>query len=138
MEIKSGWYRISAKALIYNEEGKFLLCKEEDGTWDLPWWGLDHWEYVLDCITRELDEEMGIEVISINPTPKVFIAAHKPSSKSRPWISNICYEVKVKDFNFIPSDECVEIWFFSPEEVEDINAIINVREVAKELLKLNN
>lgn len=136
MEIKNGWYRISAKALIYNDEWKFLLCKEDNGTWDLPGGGLDHGEYVLDCITRELHEEMGIDVVTIDPIPKVFIATHKPESKSRPWISNICYEVKVKDFEFTPSDECVEIGFFFPEEVSNLNAIVNVQEVAKELLKI--
>lgn len=135
MEIENWWYRISAKALIYNSEGKFLLCKEENGTWDLPWWGLDHWENAIDCIKRELKEELWLEVISIEINPKYFITAHKPNSKTRPWIANVCYEVKVKDLNFIPSTECVEIQFFSPEEIKNINAIVNVIELSKKMLK---
>jgi hypothetical protein len=41
----------------------------------------------------------------------------------------------VKDLNFIPSTECVEIQFFSPEEIKNINAIVNVIELSKKMLK---
>lgn len=136
MEIKNWWYRISVKALIYNEEWKLLLCKESNATWDLPGGGLDHGEYAIDCLARELYEEMWLEVESIDPVPKVFVATHKPKSISRPWISNICYVVHVKDFNFIPSEECVEIGFFALEELSNINVLVNVKEVGKELIKL--
>jgi hypothetical protein len=30
------FYRISAKALVLNNEGKILLLQEENGIWDLP------------------------------------------------------------------------------------------------------
>lgn len=30
------FYRISVKALILNDEGKFLLTKEDNGLWELP------------------------------------------------------------------------------------------------------
>jgi len=35
MEIKQAWYRISVKALIYNEKWEFLLCKEDNWVWDI-------------------------------------------------------------------------------------------------------
>lgn len=136
MNIENAWYRISAKALIYNDDWKFLLCKERSGSWDLPWGWLDHGEDAHDCLRRELKEEMWLEVIDINPSPKVFVTAYKPQSSTRPWISNICYEVNVKNIDFTPSDECIEIWFFSAEEIKNIDVIPNVREVAEELLKL--
>jgi ADP-ribose pyrophosphatase YjhB (NUDIX family) len=135
MQIENWWYRISIKALIYNDEGRFLLCKENTWIWDLPWWGLDHWENIVECIKREIKEELGLDVTYIENNPKYFLTAHKPDNKTRPWIANVCYEVKVKDLNFTPSDECVEIWFFYPEEVKNINAIINVVELSKQMLK---
>ena len=128
MEIKQAWYRISAKALIYNEKWEFLLCKEDNGVWDFPGGGLDHGEKPDVCIKRELQEEMGLEVIEISKTPKYFVTAHKPESKSRPWIANIFYEVKVKNLDFTPSDECVEIWFFDKNSVKNINWLANVKE----------
>ena len=136
MEIQQAWYRISVKALIYNEKWEFLLTKENNWTWDIPGWWLDHWENFDVCIKRELQEEMWLEVIWIDKNPKYFITAHKPESKTRPWLANIFYEVKVKDLNFTPSDECVEIWFFNKDNINTINTIVNVKEFVN-LLKNN-
>lgn len=136
MEIQQAWYRISVKALIYNEKWEFLLTKENNWTWDIPGWWLDHWENFDVCIKRELQEEMWLEVIWIDKNPKYFITAHKPESKTRPWLANVFYEVKVKDLNFRPSDECIEIWFFNIDNVNNINTIVNVKEFVN-LLKNN-
>ncbi len=133
IDINDAWYRISAKALIYNEKWQILLCKEPNDIWDIPGGWLDHGEDPRTCIKRELVEEMWLEVTSISTKPECFITAHKESSKSRPWISNICYKVEVKDFNFSPSDECVEIGFFDDKNITDIKTIINVTEVFKEI-----
>jgi hypothetical protein len=76
---------------------------------------------------------MWLEVINISENPKYFITAHKPQSKTRPWISNIFYEVKVKNLNFTPSSECVEIGFFNKNSIENINTIVNVKEFFKGL-----
>ncbi len=36
-EIRSGYYRISVKALILSaDRDKFLICEEESGIWELP------------------------------------------------------------------------------------------------------
>ena len=131
MEVKQAWYRVSVKALIYNDKWEFLLAKESDGTWDLPWWWLDHWEDQFECLERELDEEMWLKIIKINKTPKYFVTAHKPNSKSRPWIANICYEVEVKNLDFKKSDECVEIWFFTKETAWKLNLLPNIEELLK-------
>lgn len=135
MEIKQAWYRISAKALIYNEKWEFLLCKESNWVWDFPGWWLDHWENANTCLKRELKEEMWLDIIEISKTPKYFITAHKPQSETRPWLANIFYEVKVKDLNFTPSDECTEIGFFNISSIENINTIVNVKEFVKEIKK---
>ena len=126
MEVKNCFYRISVKALISNEEWKVLLCKESSWKWDFPWGWLDHWENSIICLERELKEEMWLESTFISQNPKYFITAHKPESKTRPWIANIFYEVKVKNLDFISSDECVEIWFFSFEEIKKLDILPNV------------
>lgn len=127
------FYRVSVKALILNEMQEILLCKELNWVWDLPGGWLDHLENQFECLKRELKEEMWLEVIEINKTPKYFITAHKPESKSRPFIANICYETKVKDLNFKKSDECVEIWFFNKESVKNIKVFPNVEELFNNL-----
>lgn len=133
METQQSFYRVSAKALIYNELWEFLLCKEESGVWDFPGGWLDHGENIEGCLKRELQEEMWLDVVEINTRPKYFITAHKPLSKTRPWIANIFYEIKVKDLNFTSSDECIEIWFFTKEKAEKLNILANVKEFLKEI-----
>lgn len=133
IDINDAWYRISAKALIFNEKGQILLCKESNGVWDIPGGGLDHSEDPRICIERELQEEMWLEAVSVSKDPKCFITAYKESSKSRPWIANICYSVELKSLEFRPSDECVEIGFFDNESIKNINTIVNVMAVFKEI-----
>lgn len=127
------FYRVSVKAIIMNDISEILLCKELNWFWDLPWWWLDHFENPIDCLKRELKEEMWLEVLEINKNPRYFITAHKPESKTRPFIANICYEVKVKNLNFTKSDECVEIWFFNNKTVKDIKVLPNVEELFNNL-----
>ncbi len=129
MENQNCFYRISVKALIYDENWKILLCKEDTWKWDLPWWWLDHGETYIDCLKRELFEEMWLEIIKINKDPKYFVTANKPQSKTRPWIANICYEVEVKNFDFNKSDECEEIWFFDFDEMKNLDLLPNVIEL---------
>lgn len=133
--IENWWYRISVKALIFNDKWEFLLCKENNWTWDLPWGWLDHNENPINCLKRELQEEMWLITTNINKTPLYFITAHKPTSKTRPWIANICYKTEVKNLDFTSSDECIEIWFFNTETAKKLNLLINVVEVIKEMEK---
>lgn len=133
LEVTNARYRISVKWIVYSDEGKVLLCKEEDGTRDLPWWGLDWGEDPIKCLERELDEEMWLVATSISTKPVEFIAIEKPTSQKRPWISNICYETTLKNLDFKASDECVEIGFFNLSDITDMNVLPNVTAVFEKL-----
>lgn len=52
-------YRVSVKALIYNEKGEILVVKEHGLNWGLPGGGMDHGETFKTTLTRELVEEVG-------------------------------------------------------------------------------
>ena len=53
-------YRISLKALIYNDAGQILVVKEINRTyWDLPGGGMDYDEDFESSLKRELYEEVG-------------------------------------------------------------------------------
>lgn len=59
--------------LVWNEEGKLLLCKMDarrgvfPGQWGLPGGGVKQSEWMGDALRRELREELGIEVGEIKP-----------------------------------------------------------------------
>ncbi|MFF2019411.1 MULTISPECIES: 8-oxo-dGTP diphosphatase MutT [Paenibacillus] len=56
-----------AAAIIYDETGKILIArrregKSQGGLWEFPGGKLEAGESVQDCLIRELQEEMGIEI----------------------------------------------------------------------------
>lgn len=129
-QIPNWFYRISAKALILDEDKKFLLVREEKW-WELPWWWLEYWESPQEWIRRELYEEMWINVIRINKKPSYFITTQKDNWI---WIANVIYETQINHkqiLDFRPSDECLEIGFFNVKEAQNEKLFLNVREFIK-------
>jgi 8-oxo-dGTP diphosphatase len=122
-------YRVSIKALITNEHGDFLLCKEDDGKWELPGGGIDHGETAEQCLHREIYEEMGLTVTYVSPTPKYFLSFQRQSGS---WQCNVIYQVQVEHLDFTASDECREIGFFNAETIGNIDAFINARLFAEQ------
>lgn len=118
------YYRVSVKALITDETGRFLLAKESSGVWDMLGGGLDHNEDPVTALQREVQEETGLVVASVNPSPKYFVTAHRPERNT--FIANVFYEVTIKDLHFTPSDECEELRYFSTEEARQLTTLPNI------------
>ncbi|MFA6159931.1 MAG: NUDIX hydrolase [Parcubacteria group bacterium] len=128
VNIPDCFYRVSIKALILDNQKRFLLTFENKGWWELPGGGLDFGEKPAECLIREIKEEMGLDVIHINEQPSYFVTALHKNGK---WFCNIIYEVIVKDLNFTPSDECMDLRFFTKEEASKENLFLNVMEFVK-------
>ena len=136
-QIPNWFYRVSAKALILDENKKFLLVMEEKW-WELPWWWLEYWETPQEWIKRELYEEMWINVISVEDNPSYFITVKKDNWV---WIANIIYEVQVdanEISNFKPSDECLDVRFFDINEAQNDKLFPNVKEFIRYFNPLNH
>mgnify|MGYP001601095622 CR=1 FL=1 len=127
--ITNCFYRMSVKALILDDEKRFLLTLESGGLWDLPGGGLDFGEEPHACLAREIKEEMGLEVLYASKQPLYFFSSTQKDGKY--WVCNVLYEAKVADLNFQPSDECIEARFFTKEEALKENLFPNVKEFVK-------
>ncbi len=126
MEIKNGYYRLSVKALIFDEtRTKFLLAQEDNGKWELPGGGLDWGENFEEGIRREVKEEMGLEVISVAEQPAYLTTAQRDSDGQ--WTANVLFETEVKNFDFTSSSECVDIKFVTKEEALELNLFTTVK-----------
>lgn len=118
------FYRISIKALVLDEEWKFLLCREDDGRWDFPGGGYDYSDKSpKEALIRELQEEMGVELVSMEQSPSYFVTA-----KHRKWffLANLFYKTTLKNLDFTPSEECQEVRFFTTEEALKMELFPNV------------
>ncbi len=130
MEIKNGYYRLSVKALILDEtKTKFLLAQEDNGKWELPGGGLDWGEKPEEGITREIKEEMGLEVTFVANQPSYLTTA--PRDSDGRWTANVLFETKVENLQFSPSDECVALQFVTKEEAASLDLFITVKEFLK-------
>jgi 8-oxo-dGTP diphosphatase len=125
------FYRVSVKALVRDDQGRILLAKESDGVWDLLGGGLDYGEDAVAALRREVNEEAGLTVTSISPAPSYFVTCKHPSADT--YIANIVYDVTLTNIDFTPSDECVELAYFTPAQAAEMNILPNVRELLKQL-----
>lgn len=123
MNLPDCYYRTSIKALVLDDEKRFLLIKEASGKWELPGGGLEFGETPHDCLHREVKEEMGLEIIFVSDRPSYFISLLHDKFG---WITNTLYEARFKNFEFTPSDECVELRFFEKSEALRENLSDNV------------
>ncbi len=55
-------FRVSLKAVIFNEQGQILVVKERGRDWwDIPGGGIEHGETIKEALARELYEEVSLE-----------------------------------------------------------------------------
>jgi 8-oxo-dGTP diphosphatase len=127
-EIPNGFYRVSIKGLILDESRrKFAVILEDTGWWELPGGGMDWGESPEACLKREIREEMGLTVTEVSALPSYYLTGKNLKDH---WTLNLVFEVEVKDLNFTPSEECRELRFISPEEINSIHAFRTVKELA--------
>lgn len=109
------FYRVTVKGLILNKEkDKFLIMREDNGTWEIPGGGLDFGERPHIGLKREIAEEMHLEVTSIVEHPSYFLTGTK--SRKGYWNVAIVYEAELENLDFTPTEECEEIKFIGKED----------------------
>jgi 8-oxo-dGTP pyrophosphatase MutT (NUDIX family) len=55
-------FRVSLKAVIFNDDGQVLVVKERGRDWwDIPGGGIDHGEAIKEALARELNEEVSLQ-----------------------------------------------------------------------------
>jgi len=116
-------YRISVKAVIKDVNGRILLLRERDGSWELPGGGLEHGENPRDALTREIAEETGLTVDWMSDQPETFWTVRKEVGlPTLTWFAFVIYEAKVSGvFRPDPSnDEAQEEKYYSIEEAKDL------------------
>lgn len=124
MNIGSDCIGVGVGALIFNDEKKILLAlrgplaKNERGTWEIPGGAVEFGETLQQALTREIREELGIE---INIIKMLHVCDHILPKEHQHWISPtfICQIVKGTPQNKEPG-KCEKIEWFSIEEAKKL------------------
>lgn len=118
-DIPSSYYRISLKVIIRNENGEILVNREKGrADFSLPGGGWDHGETDIECIKRELFEEVGYKgELTAKPVATSRKPMFMPTKKA--WLLWIVYEVEPENMNFVVGEESDEIMFVNPNDFKD-------------------
>ena len=111
-------YRVSLKAVIFDERGRILVVKETGRDWwDLPGGGMDHDETVKGALARELHEEVSL----IGDFTYRAILAEDPRYLARHnlYQMRVTFLVKPEHMDFTAGEDGDEVAFIEPELFKD-------------------
>ena len=110
-------YRVSAKALIMDEQGRVLCVKEGgDSYWSLPGGGVDFGENLREGLSRELYEEVGfvgnfeMDILGV----ETFF-----NSRHDVWKMSVVVKVAPDNFNFSIGKDADAADYKDPQEFAD-------------------
>ena len=120
---KQGQLRLGASAIIFNDEGKFLLTKRADnGEWCLPGGAVEAGESVAEACIREVFEETGLNVrvkrlVGVYSHPDQLVI-YKDGNKA--FIVALHFEADILGGELGLSDETTDFGFFALDEIGDL------------------
>lgn len=109
---------------------------ESDGRWELPGGGLEVGETFTTGITREINEELGVNVIEVSSQPTYVwtLVDDDPIKGVRPKLI-LCFKVEVDSFDFKGNfDESSKISFFTKKEIKNLDLHPNIQQLPMSLI----
>jgi ADP-ribose pyrophosphatase YjhB (NUDIX family) len=111
--LPSTFYRVSVKALVFDDQQRLLVFQDSRGKWELPGGGLEHGEDLRAGLARELFEEMQVSPSQIGPVEFVYSCL---SDKGFYKLS-IAMVAELESHDFVPSaDDLVAAKFVTKAE----------------------
>lgn len=107
-------YRVVAKALIKDSQGRILVVKENSDFWSLPGGGIEHGESAQDCLKRELKEEIGISDVVVGD---IAYSTTVYLDKRDLWMTWIVYTAELASHDFTYGDDVSGARFIDPAEL---------------------
>ena len=133
--------RTIVSALIFSKDGKLLMGKKNPvkggvypDCWHLPGGGIDEGETLEQALKREIKEEVGLDISSYNPVlipEKGTGVAEKTLDTGEKVLCRMefnIFRVDISDklageIELHPSDDLVEIRWFSQDELPNVKQI---------------
>ncbi|MEO5950569.1 MAG: NUDIX hydrolase [Candidatus Saccharimonadales bacterium] len=114
-------YRVVAKALITDTNGKVLVVKENNDFWSLPGGGLEHGESATDCLKREIKEEIGIKEVSVGG---ILYSTNVYLDRIDTWMTWIVYKVAISSSNFVVGYGVTDAQYIDIQDLQDTTDLL--------------
>lgn len=115
-ELPSTFYRVTAKALVFDEHRRLLVCQSGD-TWEMPGGGWEHDEPFDICLEREVQEELGVSVQHVDDIAFLY----RGKSSRGYYTIRIAVPVKLSSYEFLPGDGMTGAKFVTRDEFLALN-----------------
>ena len=108
----SPYYRVAIKAMVFDDQHRLLVVQAEDKKWELPGGGLEHGEKERECVDREIQEELGVRVLSMSDVRWIF-RGFNPDRQTH--CLRLMVDAELESFDFTFGDGMVDARFVDPE-----------------------
>lgn len=106
--------------MVRDADGRVLLVRnKDDGSWCLPGGGWDYGETVEQCIRREIQEELGVDIKHIDATPVGFWDGK--NSKYDYRALKLVITGQLASDQFTVTDEASEVGYFNYQEMKRLD-----------------
>lgn len=115
-------FRVSLKAVIFNEAGEVLIVKEAGRDWwDIPGGGLNHGESIKEALARELYEEASLRGDFEHEV--ILVEDPRFSNGFNMYQMRVTFLIKPERFIFEVGEDGDEIAFIDPKIFENSDVI---------------
>lgn len=118
LKYPSPHYRVSAKALIFDDQQRLLMLQNNEGGWEIPGGGWEHGESFEEAIRREIQEEQHVDVLSVGPVELVFQG--EGISKHGYVAMRVAARVQLASHDFTLDDGMVAARFVTADELRNL------------------
>lgn len=122
--INDNFFQISVKGLYFDKDNKVMMLLDEKGNWEPTGGRVQKGEDLIEGLKRECLEEIGIECQILDKRPAVVYSTVDQNGLARVMIY---FKIELKNLDFKKSDECIDIKFFSKEEIRGLQMVPQIK-----------
>ncbi len=120
-------FQVSVKGLFFDSEGRVMMLLQKDSNWEPSGGRMQKGEDLIETVKRETLEETGLECEVVDQRPLVVYSAIDQVGRARIMIY---YKIRFESLDFKPSDECVDLNFFSKDDLRNLQMVPQIKPLA--------
>jgi 8-oxo-dGTP pyrophosphatase MutT (NUDIX family) len=117
-EIPTPFYRVSVKALVFDAHDRLLVVQEPAGHWELPGGGWEHGETLEQCLARELSEELGARLRTVDLATQRAWAS--PGARRRYHRLKLTVHATLESADITPGEEILAVRWVTPGQLAQL------------------